>query len=150
MERKRCSVSENAILWLKLQRKVWSATKEGEHLKETYRFEVFLSHSGKQKADYVGWVRERFVCMKPPILGFLDEKDLKPGESSPDLVMRYAVVNCQVGVVILSKDFIQSQYPLLEFSVFAARVQHRQQCCCNAINELLQMRLRRSLICASL
>ncbi|KAG0589462.1 hypothetical protein KC19_1G022000 [Ceratodon purpureus] len=82
--------------------------------------EVFLSHAGKQKPfvidlynDFIKWPR----C--PTIKPFFDQSDdsLPKGEEFPELIFE-AAQKCTVAVVILTKEYVTSKWPMLELLAF--------------------------------
>lgn len=82
--------------------------------------EVFLSHAGKQKPfvfdlyqDFKNWPR----C--PRIDPFFDQrnKSLPKGEEFPVRIFN-AARKCVVAVVILSKEYVTSKWPMLELLTF--------------------------------
>lgn len=81
---------------------------------------MFLSHAGKQKPfvidlynTFINWPR----C--PRIDPFFDQsgQSLPKGEEFPDRVFK-AARNCVVAVVILTKEFVTSKWPMLELLTF--------------------------------
>lgn len=82
--------------------------------------QVFLSHAGKQKPfvfdlynDFLKWPR----C--PRIDPFFDQssKSLPKGEEFPDRIF-VAARRCAVAVVILTKEYVTSKWPMLELLTF--------------------------------
>lgn len=82
--------------------------------------QVFLSHAGKQKPfvfdlynDFVKWPR----C--PGVHPFFDQSDqsLPKGEEFPVRILE-AARTCVVAVVILTKEYVTSKWPMLELLAF--------------------------------
>ena len=85
-------------------------------------YEVFLSHTGKQKFSYVDTIFNQFQPY--PTKVFFDIKTLYAGDPAKEQ-MKYAALNCNVAIVVLSKDFLKKKWPLLELSLFAARLRKK-------------------------
>ncbi|XP_059066932.1 uncharacterized protein LOC131030144 isoform X1 [Cryptomeria japonica] len=78
------------------------------------KFEVFLSHSGKQK----NFVRQLYRDLtNQGLLCFFDEdrESLPLGEDFPSRIFE-AAETCRLAVLLLSKEFLQSRWPMLELS----------------------------------
>ncbi|XP_059066937.1 uncharacterized protein LOC131030145 [Cryptomeria japonica] len=78
------------------------------------KFDVFLSHSGKQK----NFVRQLYRDLKNQgVSCFFDQdrQSLPLGEDFPPLIFE-AAKTCRLAVFLLSKEFLQSKWPMLELS----------------------------------
>lgn len=85
---------------------------------------VFLSHSGAQK-DFV-----EQLCKDLESYGrypFFDkcQFSLPIGEKFPKLIFD-AIEQCQVGVVILSEEFVMSKWPMLELNAVVKELEKRE------------------------
>ncbi|XP_057845436.1 disease resistance protein RML1A [Cryptomeria japonica] len=78
--------------------------------------DVFLSHSGKQK----NFVRQLYRDLRNQgVSCFFDQdrESLPVGEDFPHRIFE-AAKTCQVAVLLLSMEFLQSKWPMLELSAF--------------------------------
>ena len=103
-----------------LQRSLYESSNMTEQLQS---YNVFLSHTGKQKQGYVDYLYQKF----PQGSGvFFDIKSLKAGDDAKDQ-MRYAALTCKVAIVVLTRDFLAKKWPILELSLFAARLREKKR-----------------------
>lgn len=121
--------NQRAILAAKIfvvqQRHVWRRYgSASEHLPE----DVFLSHSGPQKDEYVSMLSE---ILKASFEGtswevFFDAKSLPERDRTFGSVeMRRVLLQCSVGVVVCSQSYLQRKWCLMEQLLFAARLARR-------------------------
>ncbi|GLJ42330.1 hypothetical protein SUGI_0876560 [Cryptomeria japonica] len=78
--------------------------------------DVFLSHSGKQKF----FVRQLYRDLtNQGVSCFFDQdrESLPVGEDFPHRIF-VAAMTCQIAVLLVSMDFLQSKWPMLELSAF--------------------------------
>ena len=92
--------------------------------KQLSTYQVFLSHAGEQKGSYVDRVYD--LLTEQGVSVFFDIRSLKPG-IDPALQMIHAALTCQVGIVILSADFLKKKWTMLELGLFAARQRTQTQ-----------------------
>lgn len=82
--------------------------------------QVFLSHAGNQKPFVIDLYKDFFNWPRSPrIHPFFDQSDksLPKGEEFPDRIFE-AARNCVVAVVILTKEYVTSKWPMLELITF--------------------------------
>ena len=116
---------KDQLIWLMesyvpLKRYLLSLSHVQEKLKS---YQVFLSHAGEQKSSYACWVEDILVGENATV--FFDESSLKGGDD-PSNQMIHAALTCQVGVVVLSPEFLQKEWPLLELLIFAVRLKNKK------------------------
>ena len=89
------------------------------------RHRVFLSHSGAQK----GFVEQLDVdlrrCDRYPFFD-KDRNSLPGGERFPPLIFE-AIQQCQVGVVILSEEFLSSRWLMMELAEMVQTMEREPQ-----------------------
>ncbi|XP_059066676.1 disease resistance protein RUN1-like [Cryptomeria japonica] len=77
---------------------------------------VFLSHSGRQK-NFVRQLHRDLTNQGVSCFFDQDRESLPVGEDFPSRIFE-AAKTCQVAVLLLSMDFLQSRWPMLELSAF--------------------------------
>jgi len=82
-------------------------------------YDVFLSHSGTEKRGIVSIVRQRLV-ENYHLKVFVDYESLQFGDYAPT-VMEQAAWTTPVGLFVLSKDFLQREWPEKELRIFLQR-----------------------------
>ena len=87
-------------------------------------YQVFLSHAGEQKSQYATWIERELT--RRGVSVFFDERSLKGGDR-PDDVMLNAALTCRIAIVVVSPEYIQKTWPLLELSIFAARLVRQRE-----------------------
>ncbi|KAI5056982.1 hypothetical protein GOP47_0028800, partial [Adiantum capillus-veneris] len=74
---------------------------------------IFLSHSGKQKP----FVENLFSALQTANhTAFFDQHTLPEGSTFPNSITT-AARGCEVGVVVLSEDFLTSTWPMIELEI---------------------------------
>ncbi|KAG0627855.1 hypothetical protein M758_2G233100 [Ceratodon purpureus] len=93
---------------------------DGEDVALQAKHKIFLSHSGSQKGFVEHLCVELEGCYRFP---FFDKRreSLPIGEDFPRHIF-YAIRQCDVGVVILSDEFITSKWPMMELVAMHERV----------------------------
>ena len=87
-------------------------------------YQVFLCHAGEQKKDYVSWLYKALIDKGVSV--FFDELSLPKGEINYEHIL-YAATTCQIAIIVLSKEFLMKEWPMREFSIFAARMRRRDK-----------------------
>ncbi|XP_059065928.1 disease resistance-like protein DSC2 isoform X1 [Cryptomeria japonica] len=80
------------------------------------KFDVFLSHSGKQK-NFVRQLHRDLTNVGVSCFFDEDPQSLPIGEDFPPRIFE-AAKTCRVAVLLLSKEFLESKWPMLEASTF--------------------------------
>lgn len=82
------------------------------------RYHVFLSHAGSEK-PFVHDLYHDFVRWSTSLNIFFDQsvESLPKGEPFPERILE-AARNCDVAIVILSKAYVTSRWPMLELIEF--------------------------------
>jgi TIR domain len=74
-------------------------------------YDVFISHAGPQKANFAVWLRREL--RRHGISAFLDEASLRLGDAAgPE--MEAALRSCSIVVIVLTADFVRSEYCMKE------------------------------------
>ncbi|KAI5056599.1 hypothetical protein GOP47_0028417 [Adiantum capillus-veneris] len=74
---------------------------------------IFLSHSGKQKP----FVENLFSALqRANHTAFFDQHTLPKGSTFPHLIFT-AARGCELGIVVLSEDFLTSKWPMIELEI---------------------------------
>jgi hypothetical protein len=107
--------------YVPLKRSLLSLSHVQQKLKS---YQVFLSHAGEQKSNYACWVEDSLIRANATV--FFDEKSLKGGDD-PDSNMLHAALTCQVAIIVLSPEFLQKEWPLLELLIFAVRLKNKKR-----------------------
>jgi hypothetical protein len=83
------------------------------------RYDVFISHCGEDsKPIFAVWLKAELE--RAGVRCFLDERDLKLGDSAADTMLK-AMAEAQYGVVILSKGFFEREWCVKELETFLNR-----------------------------
>ncbi|GLJ42130.1 hypothetical protein SUGI_0872410 [Cryptomeria japonica] len=94
-----------------------SPTSESSQPREHgQKFDVFLSHSGKQK-NFVRQLHRDLTQQGVSCFFDEDRESLPVGENFPSRILEAAKA-CKVAVLLLSKDFLKSKWPMIELSAF--------------------------------
>lgn len=105
---------------LKLANEVKGTVKK----KENVEYDVFLSHSHKDKIDYVSKLSD--ILTKKGLIVFEDSKVFKIGDSQTDM-MNQGIRNSRFVVLFISDDFMKSKWSEYEFKGFLNRVMKDDQ-----------------------
>ena len=81
-------------------------------------YSIFLSHAGEQKHDYVSFMHSDLE--REGVSAFFDVNMNARTEGISQI--HYAAFTCKVAIVVLSKEYIQKKWPMLELCIFAARL----------------------------
>lgn len=89
---------------------LWCCAEPGEE-----EWQVFLSHSGKQKRRDVDVLYDRL--RHAGVRVFVDWACLKPG-GNPEKQMHRAAENALVGLALLTPDYVSNDWPMQELDIF--------------------------------
>ncbi|KAI5054116.1 hypothetical protein GOP47_0030990 [Adiantum capillus-veneris] len=74
---------------------------------------IFLTHSGKQKP----FVESLYSALRRVNhKAFFDQHSLPKGSTFPQCI-KTAALGCELGVVVLSEDFLTSKWPMIELEI---------------------------------
>ncbi|CAB9501602.1 Ankyrin Repeat Protein [Seminavis robusta] len=74
-------------------------------------FDVFLSHTGKQKLSEVDTMNRTFAAAG---LNCFFDQQMRPLDGDPTRQMQYALETCRHAVVVISEEFLTKPYPCAE------------------------------------
>lgn len=104
--------------------KLASEVKDNVKKKEKVEYDVFLSHSHKDKANHVSELSD--ILIEKGLKVFEDSKVFKIGDSQTNM-MNQGIRNSRFGVIFISKDFMKSNWSGYEFQGFLNRIMKDDQ-----------------------
>lgn len=111
-------IIENQIIQDELL-KLANEVKDSVEKKESIEYDVFLSHSHKDKADYISELSK--ILTEKGLDVFEDSKVFKVGDSQTNM-MNQGIRNSRFCVIFISKNFMESKWSNYEFQGFLNRI----------------------------